>query len=321
MPPLFADKPFVRVSPHRRSPSSRLTPVTRRQVLLLSLAAPAFPADITAPEAPPVRIAVSEAALHGVNRNDAAAAISVWAQEMARTVDLKLAAHQSWLQPSSEILANVRSGTLDVVLLTIPEYRRVKDYLDSSKVVAGGGAELWLMVRDGAGITKLADLQGRHLAIQDSTFSVLADAWLAVSFARAGLGPPPKVLGRISRSTRAAATVLPVFFGQADACIAPRRTVETMFELNPQLATKLKPLLTSPNMISAFLVCRKDYPAQWRAPMFEKFHRIKDSSAAKQVLTLFQAFRFSMVDGEALRPSLALLEAAERLPDYAGPKG
>ncbi len=267
-----------------------------------------------APDAPPVRIAISESAVHGVNRNDAAAAISVWAQEMARTVDLKLAPQQSWLQPSSQILAGVRTAALDVVLLTIPEYRRVDEHLDARQVVAGGGAELWIAVREDSGITRLADLERRTLLILDSTFTVLADAWLSVSLARAGLGHPSKVLARISRHPRPNQAILPVFFGQADACLATRRTFETMFELNPQLSRKFKTLHASPRMISAFLICRKGYPEQWRVPMLEKFDRAKESTSAKQVLTLFQAFRFTRVDGAALRPALDLLDAADRLP-------
>lgn len=304
------------MSPHLRAP------ISRRQALVLAASAVTSSSPLrpgTVADAPPIRIAISESAIHGVNRNDAAAAISVWAQEMGRTVDLKLAPQQSWLQPSSQILAGVRSGALDVVLLTVPEYRRAQEHLDARQVVAGGGAELWIAVREGSGIASMADLENRSLLVLDSTFTVLADAWLAVSLARAGLGSPSKVLARITRHPRPNQAILPVFFGQADACLATRRTFETMFELNPQLARKLKTLHASPRMISAFLVCRKGYPEHWRVPMLEKFNRVKDSESAKHVLTLFQAFRFTAIDGEALRPSLDLLDAADRLPATAQP--
>ena len=88
---------------------------------------------------------------------------------------------------------------------------------------------------------------------------------LSVALAKEGLGAAATVLGRFSRSTKATQAVLPVFFGQADACIASRRTMETMTELNPQLAKKLRVLLEAPKMVNVFLGCRKTYPARSRS--------------------------------------------------------
>lgn len=260
----------------------------------------------------PLRIAISEQAVPGVNRNDASAAIAIWAEEMAKAVNLKLAA-QVYLRPSADVQSAIRAGALDFVCLTVPEYRRVAPFLDSTRVLSDGGNEMWLMVREDAGITKLSALAGKHLTILDSPQTLLVDAWLAVALAKEGAGPTAKVLGKVTRQTRATQVVLPAFFGQADACIASKRTLETMFELNPQLSKKLKLLVASPPMIGAFMACRKDYPAQYKLPLLEKLTKAGDSAAGKQVMTLFSSFKLTLTDGEILRPSISCLEAAEKL--------
>lgn len=262
----------------------------------------------------PLRLSISEEVLKGVNRNDAAAAIGVWADEMARAVSVKVAPGQEWLRPTNDLVAAVRGGEVDAVCVTMAEYRKVAPFLDVTQVLTDTGSEMLLLVKEGSGIRSLSSLAGKHLILLDGPHTLLAEAWLAVSLAKEGLGTPASLLGRFSRTTKPTQAVLPVFFGQADACIASRKTVQTMAELNPQLSKKLTVLLQAPKMINVFLGCRKTYSARARSILFEKVLRSRESVAGKQVVTLFHALDFVLVDGEALKPSLVLLDAAERLP-------
>jgi ABC-type phosphate/phosphonate transport system substrate-binding protein len=88
-----------------------------------------------------------------------------------------------------------------------------------------------------------------------------------------------------------------------------------MFELNPQLAKKLKVLYTSPKMVSAFLSCRKDYPASLKRPLFKKLSEARHTPSARQVLTLFQSLTFTVQDGDILRPANEILDAYARRAD------
>ncbi len=257
----------------------------------------------------PLRVAISELVVPGVNRGDAAAALAVWAEEMAKAVNLKVA-DKIWLRPSVEVLAALRTGSLDLLCLTVAEYRRVAEYLDTERVLTDGGQEMWVMAAEGSGITKLSALAGRHLIILDGPQMNLVDAWLTDSLLKEGLSGKTPV--QVTRQTRPAQAILPVFFGRADACVATKRTVETMYELNPQLAKKLRVVQTSPKLVGAFMACRKDYPAQYKIPLLERLTQARDSPAAKQVMTLFSIFNFTMTDGEVLRPSMMVVEAAEK---------
>jgi len=266
--------------------------------------------------APPLRLAISEKVVYGVNLNDARAAMAVWATELWKTTDLKIAMapDQNWVMPSDQLLAAIRGGTVDMFCLTVQEYRQVIPYVDTSRIITDdhGGDELLLVVREGSGIVNLAGLRGRYLILWESPSTSLAEPWLTVSLRREGLKSPEQLLGRIAKNSKLSQAVLPLFFGQADACVVTRRGLDTMVELNPQLARKLKVLLASPQMESAFFAWRSDYPAHLKKPVFDRVLDLRSSPTARQVLTLFQSPGFTARGADCLLPANALLDAYER---------
>jgi phosphonate transport system substrate-binding protein len=267
-------------------------------------------------DASPLRLAISENVVCGVSLSDARAAMAVWATELMKNTDLRLVLvpDQDWVMPSGQLLAAIRGGTLDIFCLTVQEYRQVIPYVDTSRIITDdyGGEELLLVVREGSGIMNLAGLRGRSLILQESPNTSLAEPWLTVSLWQDGLQSPKQLLGHMSTNTKLSQVVLPLFFGQADACVVTRRGLDTMVELNPQLSRKLKVLLASPKMESAFLAFRKDYAAHLKKPIFDRFLELKSIPATDQVLTLFQSTGFSARDSDCLGPANSLLDAYER---------
>jgi phosphonate transport system substrate-binding protein len=270
--------------------------------------------DASTTGVPPLRLAISEKVVYGVNLSDARAALGVWATELLKNIDLKLAPEQDWVMPSNQLLAAIRSGTVDIFCLTVPEYRQVAPYIDTRRIITDdyGGDELLLVVREGSGIENLAGLQGRSLILLEGPSTSLAEPWLAVSLWQVGLPSPQQLLGHLTRNTKLSQVVLPVFFGQADACVVTRRGMDTMVELNPQLARKLKVLLASPQMVSAFFASRRDCPAHLTKPIFDRLAELRSSPTSRQVLTLFQSPGFTARDADCLRPANALLDIYER---------
>lgn len=264
----------------------------------------------------PLRLAVSDKVVYGVNLSDARAAMAVWATELLKNIDVKqtLAPDQDWVMPSDQLLAAIRGGTVDLFSLTIQEYRQVASYVDTSRIITNdyGGDELLLVVREGSGIVNLAGLRGRSLILQQSPTTSLAEPWLTVLLWRDGLPSPKQLLGRMTINTKLSQVVLPLFFGQADACVVTRRGLDTMVELNPQLSRKLKVLLASPKMVSAFFAWRQDYPAHLKNPIFDRLLELRSSPTAMQVLTLFQSPGFAARDADCLGPANSLLDAYER---------
>jgi phosphonate transport system substrate-binding protein len=263
-----------------------------------------------------LRLAVSANVVVGVNLNDARAALAIWSEEILKTIDVRmeLAPNQDWVMPSDQLLAAIRAGQVDLVCLTVQEYRQVVPYIDTSRVLTDnyGGDEFELVVRQGGGIDNLAGLRGKSLILWDSPSTSLAEPWLAVEQWKESAESPKQVLGRITRNTKLSQVVLPVFFGQADACLVTRRGLDTMIELNPQLAQKLKVLATSERMEGTFFACRKDYPETFKKLILDGLVGLESSPPAKQISTMFQSPGFAMRDAEGLRPAISLLDTYER---------
>ncbi|MFN7994873.1 MAG: PhnD/SsuA/transferrin family substrate-binding protein [Bryobacteraceae bacterium] len=261
-----------------------------------------------------VRLAISEDVLRGVNKSDATAAIQIWAGEIGRATGLRLATDHTYILSSDRLIAGIRNGMIDLFCLTTQEYRRVTSYVDVSHIISdgGGGTELLLVVRSADQISNLAGLRGRKIVVLDDAYSGLAEQWLAVSMRREGLGSPSQVLGSLTKRYKAAQVVLPVFFGQADACVVTRTALETMFELNPQLSRNLKILSASPKMLTAFLAVAKDFPAQQKQVLFDRILSARTQTAARQVLMLFHSSGFRVVEPELLRNACSLLDAHEK---------
>jgi phosphonate transport system substrate-binding protein len=261
-------------------------------------------------------MAVSDTVVSGVSLSDASAAMAVWSAELLTRIDVKMifAPRQDWVMPSDQLLAAIRGGTVDLFCLTVQEYRQVALYVDTDRVITDdyGGDELLLVVRDGGGIVNLAGLRGRSLIVQESPSTSLAEPWLSVLLWREGLESPERFLGHMTTNTKLSQVVLPVFFGRADACVVTRRGLETMTELNPQLGQKLKVLLASPKMESAFFACRKGFSGQLRNTIFQGLVGLKLSATARQVTLLFQSPGFTTHDAECLLPAQALLDAYDR---------
>jgi phosphonate transport system substrate-binding protein len=111
--------------------------------------------------------------------------------------------------------------------------------------------------------------------------------------------------------------VLPVFFRQADACLVTRLGYATMCELNPQLAKQLRILAESPKLLTSFLAFHKDCPPETRRKFRAAVTELHKSVVGRQALMLFGSTRLVPVDISALRTSLELLHAYERLPGKA----
>jgi len=101
--------------------------------------------------------------------------------------------------------------------------------------------------------------------------------------------------------------VLPVFFGQANACLVTQSGFSTMSELNPQIGQKLQTVARSRPLIPALLCFRKDFNSPQKEHILEAFSELNTSSSGQQILTIFQAEALVEVDAKALEETKSFI--------------
>jgi phosphonate transport system substrate-binding protein len=102
--------------------------------------------------------------------------------------------------------------------------------------------------------------------------------------------------------------VLPVFFGQVEACVVPVSSLDTMAELNPQLRRDLKVLATSPAFCQGPICVRKDVLEEWGHLLSDVLTTLHLEPEGRQLLTLFRIEQLVPFDDAYLEPTARLLE-------------
>jgi len=278
--------------------------LSRRQLLTLL---PSLAAD------PPMRIAFSDSMLAGINPSDARAVMGVWLKRLCESAHFEIEMDARIFAPAADIHRRLRAGQLDAAALNILEYRPVAALLDPGQILQeshGQDMRYVLLVPADSPARRAKDLQGRRIALHEGRTGLLAPHWLRTLTAPE---PPERFFSSISTEPKASQAVLPVFFGRLDACVTTQRNFQTMAELNPQLVRKLRTLETSPELVITFYAFRKGYHSTHRERLTSSLAELQSNPLGRQLLTLFQFSGVNLRDVSALRETLALVEAAERL--------
>jgi len=261
----------------------------------------------------PVRLAISESVMGEVNLNDARAAMQIWINRMAQDINLMI---DLKLIDTQAILDCARRGQVDALALNVVEYRQIADLLDSSQIVNAAGAagleQYVILAKRNGGIRQLGDLKGHRLCALKTPRMCVAPAWLFTILAEGHYGPAEQFFGSVATDAKVSRVVLPVFFGQAEACLASKRGFDMMCELNPQVAGDLTVLASSPALVVNFYIFRKNYERVQREKVIRAMSSLHSSPAGRQLATLFQFEELGVKDASCLASALALLDMADR---------
>lgn len=268
--------------------------------------------DANGQQSPPVRVGFSAAMLGQVNKNDALAAISVWAQELVREKDIQADPKPLFFSNIEEISTALKNKAVDCVNLSTEEYIGLRDLFDRDNIITGVTSDsitevYVLLVRRSDSIKKLADLRGRSLYMLQSSRALLIPIWLESLLSGAALGSSAEFFGRIKATSKVSSAVLPLFFGRFDACVVTRKGFEIMVELNPQIGQQLNVLAASPPYIPTIFCFRADF----ESPVINKMNKDITSwhltPSGRQILTIFQIDRLKHIPVSYLESTLNLL--------------
>ncbi|MFN7938172.1 MAG: PhnD/SsuA/transferrin family substrate-binding protein [Bryobacteraceae bacterium] len=262
-----------------------------------------------------VRFGISDSLTGQMNLADARAAMQVWLKRISQDVGLTLVYPPSVFEPFAALSSALRTGNLDGFIANIFEYRQVRGLLDPSTViipVQKDQLRYVLLTRAEESQKGITVLRGRKLLLLDNLYTSLAPLWLANFLEEEVHQQPDSFFASVTKKEKANHAILPVFFGQADACLVTAQAFHTLCELNPQVALRLKPVATSPEVATMLWCFSRNAGSEELRRLTRIIEGIAGTPVGRQVMTLFQCDRLAVRTAEFLQPSLAILARAEQ---------
>jgi ABC-type phosphate/phosphonate transport system substrate-binding protein len=170
-----------------------------------------------------------------------------------------------------------------------------------------------LITRKNRTLKTVAAQQSRSLIIDAGGGGDFAKYWLDTVLAARGL-PQHRVFFDIVRTgDKPSRTLLPVFFGQADACVVSESALSVMIELNPQLDRQLVVEERSAGYVS-ILICATERLEDWaRDIVMEETERMHSTPDGRQILTIMQMKRFFPFQPEYLDATERIYQEHQRI--------
>lgn len=253
--------------------------------------------------------------------NDVRGAFLAYSAAISHANQIASAPDQLICRSVAEMERALREDHIDILVAPATElFQMPPELLTLPYVVstAGGqsGVEYLLLVRADAAVDHLADLAGRQLCLVDNPQGLLAGPWLDSILHEAALPSAATFFSDTRLCPKPNLAALPVFFGQADACVISRSSFEVLGELNPQVHRQLRILAASPRLQPIVAAFRHNIDPAIKVSILSAISNIDSTSSGRQLLTLFQVDGMALCGDDALTPTRHLLGLPDSPTDF-----
>lgn len=286
-----------RISPARRS---------RRPLLLtcagVIAAACALTGMAEAESTTSLRVGYSVSGMPGVTSTDAQAAMRTYCGELARQLgDTNIVLHSNvaLYDTFGALTAAARDSEVHLLGMMPMEFEAMRGTVPYAPAFVGtrGGMpnrRFLVLVRRSAGIADMAHLSGREFLAGPLAIGCGALLWTECKLLKVQERHLSQAFSSVSTTSTGSAAILPVFFGQAKACLVVEDSFRTACELNPQLARDLVAVGTSPALPVGPTIALSSSLSQYaRQRVVEAGLIVHTLPRGKQVLTLLRIGRFT----------------------------
>jgi len=255
-----------------------------------------------------------------VNLADAKAAFKAFTKALGKRKGYDLDVVVYTYDSDEAFQSAVADGSLHLVIMTAWEYLSadLREYLEPRFLAIDSGygpREYMLLVREDGGHRELADLREKHVVLLENTNCEMSEHWLTTLLLEQQLGSDSAFFGHVELVTKPTKALLPVFFGNADACVVSRPIFETMYELNPQLQRQLRSIAISEPLIDAVTLVAYDgwTDSRHRRDLIEALESLHEDPQGLQILTLFKAERLAPFEDRYMDGTRELKATHDRL--------
>ena len=240
-----------------------------------------------------LRMIFTDSVFEGIHRADALAAITVWAERIGVGRGFELTAETNAYDRVQDVYKRIVAGTADFIIMDAFHYFELADQGAPIKpmFVPDRGdyvmEEYFLLTKRGQAPDTLAELRGHSIALVKMAGANMAQTWTDLLLAKEG---HPTIFEFFSGTRivgKPSAALLPVYFGQLDACVIDRSGFELTVELNPQIGKSLEIFRQSPPFLETVLCLHDDY-VEVRQDLIEALQEMHTTPTGQQLLLVFK---------------------------------
>jgi hypothetical protein len=185
-------------------------------------------------------MATTMSSLGHVNAADATAGFKTYANIFVRSQNLNVSVEVAVYDDLDELRPVAMRGELEAIGLPTHEYLQLRREVALDMMFfpqkSGEITETYvIVVNTKLGITHFSQLAGKDPMVLTNSQMGMAQYWFDVLLMESDLGESKDFFRSIRTQTKPLATVVPVFFNKADACLVTKSGFEMMSEMNQQL--------------------------------------------------------------------------------------
>lgn len=258
--------------------------------------------------------------LQGVNYDDARVALEMNFDRQSNvtypdTVETRL----EILPDVSAAMNLIRQKKLHGLSVTAVDYLRLKESAPIKPLFVASSLfdtplePFLLLTKKGVTLEQLKKKGNARLIVEGDNRWDISKLWLETVLHDEGYSGISQLFSETEHAYKPIKLILPVFFGQADACLVPQSAFTTMVELNPQLGRQLKIVHQSPGFIKS-MICIIDHVDQYFVTkMKENISKMHTTVDGKQLLTIFRIRRNYEFRPEYLKTTEEVLMRYQRI--------
>ncbi|MRR06457.1 MAG: hypothetical protein EG828_05860 [Deltaproteobacteria bacterium] len=217
-----------------------------------------------------------------------------------------------YFETVSEMATALKSGKVQVLCGPPEEFMVLKNRAPVDPILitassSGHETELLLLVRKDSGIRSLSALRNKSIVIPLRTpINSMFHVWIETLLMREGYGSIAAFFSSVKETRTTSRGIMPVFFRQADACIATRHIFNLTAEMNPQIGRELAPIARMSKLSQGIISIDRRLPDDIKEKIRQSFLTLPESPDGKQLLLLFQVSKMIPFRPEYLSATEAL---------------
>lgn len=230
--------------------------------------------------------------ISGVDKRDAKVALEVMVRKIVARKFPDVQSSSVICQDLKAAVTAVENEEIDIMTLLSINYLEISDRnVLIPKYIGSIGRKpeesYVLLVKNTSNIKGIGQLRNKTILVQKGGSGVISLMWLDTLLMEQSLPESRFFFNSVKKIDKVSMAVLPVFFGQADACLVPRRAYETMVELNPQVGKELNVLSESPGYLVTISCFRSGLVEKHQKTIEEQFDTLDELPEYQQILILF----------------------------------